>query len=96
MPHTSARFKADQGESNTHITQDVVRAIRVLLGCFCALSFAIEAMSKTISMYERTHFMDILAVLTSNLITSFVGGLTVVSYCRHNTYTPYIAIIASL
>ena len=60
MPYTSAiHRKADQGESNTHITWDVVRAIRVLPRRFCALNFAIESMSKAISMYVRTHFMDI-------------------------------------
>ena len=55
MPRTSAiRRKADQGEDNTHITQDVVRAIRVLPGRSCAMSFAIEAMYKAMSMYVRT------------------------------------------
>ena len=48
--------KADQGEGNTHITQDVVsRAIRVLPGHSCAMSFAIVAMSKAMSMYVRTN-----------------------------------------
>ena len=55
MPRTSAiRRKADQGEGNTHITQDVVRAIRILPGRSCAMSFAIEAMYKAMSMYVRT------------------------------------------
>ena len=55
MPRTSAiRCKADQGEGNTHITQDVVRALRVLPGRSCAMSFAIEAMYKAMSMYVRT------------------------------------------
>ena len=52
MPRTSViHLKADQGEGNTHITQDVVRAIRVLPGRSFTMSFAIEAMSKAMSMY---------------------------------------------
>ena len=47
MPCTSAiHRKADQDEGNIHITQDVVREILVLPGCSCAMSFAIQAMSK--------------------------------------------------
>ena len=63
MPRTSAiRRKADQGEGNTHITQDVVRAIRVLPGRSCAMSFAIEAMYKAMSMYVRTDWMSVMNV----------------------------------
>ena len=52
MPHTSAILcKADQGEGNTHITHNVVRAIQVLPNHSCAMSFDMEAMSKVISMY---------------------------------------------
>ena len=39
--HTSAVCcKADQGKGNTHITQDVVRAMQALPGCSCTMSFA--------------------------------------------------------
>ena len=71
MPRTSAICrKADQGEGNTHITQDVVSAIRILPGRSCTMSFDIEAMSKAIStlfkmerlkhacfMHVSAHFM---------------------------------------
>ena len=41
---TSAiRRKPDQDEGNIHITQDVVRVVRVLPSHSCALSFAIQA-----------------------------------------------------
>ena len=79
MPRTSAiRRKADQGEDNTHITQDVVRVIRVLPGRSFAMSIAIEAKSKAMSMYEQIRWVlrVFLAVLTSDLIASFVKGLT--------------------
>ena len=80
MPRTSAiHCKADQGEGNAQITQDVVRAIRVLPGRSCTMSFAIEAMYKAMSMYVRTDYMgvmNVLVVLTSDLIASFVIGLT--------------------
>ena len=47
MPRTSAiHCKVDRNNGNTHITQDVVRAILwVLPGCSCAVSFAIAIMS---------------------------------------------------
>ena len=40
--------KADQDKDIIQITQDVVKAIQVLPGCSCAMSFAIciQAMSK--------------------------------------------------
>ena len=58
MPRTSAMCrKAEQGKGNTHITQDMVRrAILVLPGHSCIMSFAIEAMSKAIStLYVHVH-----------------------------------------
>ena len=61
VPCTSAiRHKADQCEGNVHTTQDVIRAIWVLPGCSCAMSFAIEAMSKAVSMYVQTHSISVM------------------------------------
>ena len=55
--HTFAiHRKADQGEGNTYITQDVVRAIEVSPGHSCAMSFTIEAMVKLI--YVCTNTLD--------------------------------------
>ena len=73
--------KADQDKGIIHITQDVVRAVQVLPGCSCAMRFAIQAMFKQCyCMYEHIYrWMSwmLLAVLTSDLIASFVRGLTV-------------------
>ena len=54
MPHTSAIcHKDDQEKRNIHIPQDVVRAIQVLPSHSCTMSFAIQAMSNSMSMYMQ-------------------------------------------
>ena len=81
MLHTSAiRRKAYQEEGIIRITQDVVRAIQVLPGRSCTLSFAIQAVSRAMSMHVqhiRWVFSMFLAVLTSDSIASKAKRLTV-------------------
>ena len=55
--------QADQDEGNIHITQDEVRAIRVLPGYSPrAMGFTIQAMSKAVSMHVQTCKMGIIGV----------------------------------
>ena len=42
----------DQDDGNIHIIQDVVKALLVLNSHSCAMSFAIQAMSKAMSTYR--------------------------------------------
>ena len=79
LPTSAIRHKADQDKGIIHITQDVVRAIWVLPGCSCTMSFAIQVMSN-VTVCKNTFrwiLLMFLAVSTSHLIASFVRGLTV-------------------
>ena len=61
--------------------------IPVLPGRSCAMTFAIQAMSKAISLHVCANTLDerpmFLVMLTSDLIASFVRGLTVQLYYRY-------------
>ena len=85
--------------------------IPVLPSCSCAVTFAIQAMSRATSLHECMNTLDgcliFLVTLTSDLIASFVRGLTVdyiigiyTAKARLHTSMPYtvatLAIIASL
>jgi hypothetical protein len=94
VPRTSAiRRKADQGEGNIHITQDVVRAIRIIPGYSCAKPYKL-CPKQYLCMYEHVRWM-VLVVLTSDLIANFLRELTPspVSYCHRDTHVrPYMSI----
>ena len=64
MPPTFAMCrKADEGEDNILITQDMARAIRVLPSCSCTKSFAVKLCPKQyqcMTLIVRTHWMGVI------------------------------------